>query len=215
MPTLLNARQERFCQEIVSGKTDEKSYELAGYSPNRANAGTLRRKNHIQLRISELLQRRDIVDEKATERALVKLAITKEAILSELAKLAFANMQDYMKVGPEGYPVLDFGGLTRAQAAALTEITVESFHDGRTTAREVRRVKFKLADKRAALVDLGKHFGMFIERHEVGEPGEFARMSDDELAQDLLSQAEKLGIEPRALQHLTYQPKESDDETNG
>jgi hypothetical protein len=33
-------------------------------------------------------------------------------------------------------------------------------------AREVRRVKFKLADTRRALVDLGRHLGMFVDRHE-------------------------------------------------
>jgi phage terminase small subunit len=30
----------------------------------------------------------------------------------------------------------------------------------------VRRVKFKLCDKRAALVDLGKHLGMFKDKIE-------------------------------------------------
>jgi phage terminase small subunit len=28
-------------------------------------------------------------------------------------------------------------------------------------------VKFKLADKRAALVDIGKHLGMFVDRTEI------------------------------------------------
>lgn len=48
-----------------------------------------------------------------------------------------------------------------------------------------------------------------LQQHEHGGPGEFSRMTEDELSQDLLSQAEKLGIEPAALQHLlTYQPKD-------
>jgi phage terminase small subunit len=88
-------------------------------------------------------------------------------VLHELAKLAFANMADYMRVGPDGDPVLDFSKLTRDQAAALVEVTVEDFLDGRgENARQVRRVKFKLADKRAALVDLGKHLGLFKDRVE-------------------------------------------------
>jgi hypothetical protein len=33
-------------------------------------------------------------------------------------------------------------------------------------ARGVRRVKVKISDKRAALVEMGKHLGMFKERHE-------------------------------------------------
>jgi phage terminase small subunit len=91
-----------------------------------------------------------------------------------MAKLGFANMADYMKTGPDGDPYLNFGELTRDQAAALVEVTVEDFKDGRgENTRDVRKVKFKLADKRAALVDLGKHLGMFTEKHshEVGGEG--------------------------------------------
>ena len=211
MPALKNERQERFCQEVVNGKSPENAHAVAGYARNRSNAHILRRKKHIQERISELFEKRDAIETTATAKAIEKLAITKEAILSELAKIAFANMQDYMKVGPDGAPTLNFKDLTRDQAAALVEITVEEFRDGRTDAREVRRVKFKLGDKKGALVDLGKHFGMFIERHEVGEPGEFARMSDAELSQALLEQAEKLEIElPQHL--LTYQPAKPEDD---
>ena len=210
MPALKNARRERFCQEIANGKPLEVAHGLAGYVADRRNAANLRNQNDIARRITELLDKREALDSAVTAKAMEKLAITKEAILSELAKIAFANMQDYMKVGPDGAPTLNFKDLTRDQAAALVEITVEEFRDGRTDAREVRRVKFKLGDKKGALVDLGKHFGMFIERHEVGEPGEFARMSDAELSQALLEQAEKLEIElPQHL--LTYQPKDEPD----
>ena len=212
MPALKNARRERFCQEIANGKPLEVAHGLAGYVADRRNAANLRNRNDIARRITELLEKREAIDTAVTAKAIEKLAITKEAILSELAKIAFANMQDYMKVGPDGAPTLNFKDLTRDQAAALVEITVEEFRDGRTDAREVRRVKFKLGDKKGALVDLGKHLGMFIERHEVGEPGEFSRMSDAELSQALLEQAEKLEIElPQHL--LTYQPVKDDGDT--
>jgi phage terminase small subunit len=84
--------------------------------------------------------------------------------VNELAKMGFANMQDYMGATDNGDPFLDFSKLTRAQAAALAEVAVEEFVDGRCeNARAVKRVKFKLHDKRAALVDLGRHLGMFQE----------------------------------------------------
>jgi phage terminase small subunit len=170
------------------------AHETAGYSPNASNAWTLQSKKHIQQRLGELLDKRDAMDQHATERALTKLAITKESVLGELAKIGFANMADYMTVGPDGAPTLNFKDLTRDQAAALIEITVEEFRDGRTDAREVRRVKFKLADKKGALVDLGKHLGLFIERHEIGDPGEFGRMTDDELDANVRRQAAALGL---------------------
>ena len=47
-------------------------------------------------------------------------------------------------------------------------MTIEDFKDGRgDDTRDVRRVKFKLADKRAALVDIAKHLGMFTDKLQV------------------------------------------------
>jgi phage terminase small subunit len=194
VPVLPNPRHERFCQELAKGKTADEAYVLAGYTSNRANAGKLRRKEHIRTRTEEILDKREAIDVAATAKAIEKLAITKESVLGELAKIGFANMADYMTVGPDGAPTLNFKDLTREQAAALIEITVEEFRDGRTDAREVRRVKFKLADKKGALVDLGKHLGLFIERHEIGDPGEFARMTDDELNATLGKFARAAGL---------------------
>jgi phage terminase small subunit len=89
-----------------------------------------------------------------------------------MAKLAFANMADFFMVGTDGAPRLDWGSLTRDQKAALQEVTCDIFTDGRgDDAREVRRVKFRLADKRAVLVDLGRHLGLFKEKVEHSGPG--------------------------------------------
>ena len=91
-----------------------------------------------------------------------RTAITADAVLVELARIGFSNLLDYMSPGEDGDLFVDLSGLDRAHAAAIAEVTVEDFKDGRTKdAREVRRVKVKLLDKRAALVDIGKHLGMF------------------------------------------------------
>jgi hypothetical protein len=67
-------------------------------------------------------------------------------------------MADYMQSTDEGDPYFDFSKMTRDQAAALQEVTVEDYLDGRgDDARAVKRVKFRLADKRAALVDIARH----------------------------------------------------------
>jgi hypothetical protein len=53
-----------------------------------------------------------------------------------------------------------------------------------------------------ALELLGRELNMFIERHEVGDPGEFARMTDDELGKLLIEQARDLGLPESAVMKL-------------
>ena len=182
MPTLVNPRHELFAQELASGKSEIASYTLAGYSGSRSSATRLAKDASICERVSEILQARADRELEAREHAIVTTGITKARVITELAKIGFANMQDYMKVGPSGDPVLDFSAITRDQAAALVEVTVEDFRDGRgDDARDVRRVKFKLADKKGALVDIGRELGMFINRSETKIVDAFDKMDEDEL----------------------------------
>ena len=115
-----------------------------------------------------------------------------ERVEVELGRIGFANMMDYMRVGPSGDPVLDFSKLTREQAAALTEVTVDDYVDGRgENARDVRKVKFKLGDKRAALMDIAKLFSWIVERRENKIVNEFDSMTTEEVEAWLDEQAER------------------------
>jgi phage terminase small subunit len=180
MPILRNNRHEAFARAIVEGSSGRAAYCAAGYRAKGvvadANASRLLTNAKVSARIAEL-------------KGLAAQASTVEAtrVLTELAKLAFANMADYMRVGPGGDPVLDFSKLTRDQAAALVEVTVEDYLDGRgEDARQVRRVKFKLASKLVALELLGKHLGLFKDRVEHtgkdGGPVEVKHYTDIEAA---------------------------------
>lgn len=156
MPTLSNPKHELFAQELAKGKTADEAYQLAGYKPNRGNAATLKANQNISDRVAEIL-----------ERAATRVEITQAKVLEELAKIGFSNMLDYVTVGSDGDPYVDMSALTRDKAAAIQQVVVEDFKDGRgETARDVRKITFKLADKRAALVDIGKHLGMFVDRTE-------------------------------------------------
>ena len=93
--------------------------------------------------------------------------VTEAMVLEELKRIGFANMFDYLRAEPGEEPAIDLAKLDRAQGAAIAELTVEGTASGRgVEAREVRRVRFKLHDKIAALVKLGQHLGMFKERVE-------------------------------------------------
>lgn len=52
----------------------------------------------------------------------------------------------------------------------------------------------KTADIRAACMDLAKIEGHVVDRAEVGGPGDFDRMDDEELARHVASEAAELGI---------------------
>jgi phage terminase small subunit len=165
-PRALDARERRFVDEYIIDLDAKRAALVAGYSATMAATKAYQwvssgqRKPHVYAAVLAAMDKRS----KRTE-------ITADRVLRELELLGFCNMQDYMRATEQGDPYLDFSGLTRDQAAALAEVTVEDFRDGRgEESRDVRRVKFKLSDKRAALVDIGKHLGMFKERIEHSGP---------------------------------------------
>jgi phage terminase small subunit len=97
------------------------------------------------------------------------LKVTQDQVVREFAKLAFVNMQDFITVQADGSAYTDLRKLTRDQAAAIQEITVDrGYTEGRgDAARNVKRVKVKLADKQGALNSFAKHLGMYTDRMRV------------------------------------------------
>lgn len=159
----LTPKQERFVAEYLIDLNATQAAIRAGYSAKSAAEQASRLL--INVKVAKAVEAAQAARSARTE-------ITQDRVLKELAKLGFANMQDYMSVTQEGEPFADLSKLTRDQAAAITEFTVEDFTEGRgDDARDVRRVKFKLADKRAALVDIGKHLGMFKDKVELSGAG--------------------------------------------
>ena len=161
MPILQNARHEAFARAIVEGKSARAAYRAAGYQAKDAAvdaaASRLLRNAKVAARTAEL-----------KGDAARASTITAARVLDELAKLAFSNMLNYMTIGADGEPRFDFSALSRDQAAAIHELVVET----RTEEREngppavIVKTRFKLADKRGPLVDLGKYLGLFKERVE-------------------------------------------------
>lgn len=185
MPVLKNAKHELFAQELAKGRTATEAYASAGYKPDDGNASKLAARPDVQARVQEI-----------TGAAAERAGVTVEQVIRELSKLAFANMLDFIRIGPDGLPYTDFSALTREQAAAIGEIIVETRRDltapatdeelepqghGGALKRErasdvpgpdIVKVRFKLADKRGPLTDLARHLGMFKDKVEhSGEGG--------------------------------------------
>lgn len=178
MPTLKNARHEKFAQALFKGKSAEDAYVEAGFKPDRGNASRLQRNDSIRQRIDELLEWEQAVERKATEKAVEKLAITKERVLAELAKIGFSDIRRVVKW--QSGLVTEEDNTEGGDVAVIKTVVTNNVHlvsseevddDTAVAIAEISQtstggLKVKLHDKRAALVDMGKHLGMFIERRE-------------------------------------------------
>ena len=175
MPALSNDRHERFCQESLVDLNGGRAYERVGYKATGrtadAAAARLLANVSVAARVAELQSER-----------MERTQVTADQVVAEYAKIAFANMQDFMGVTEQGDPFIDLSKLTREQAAALAEFDVQDFTDGRGEgAREVKRVKVKLHSKLSALDSLAKHLGMFGPKGTEDDPlHQVVRMPTDE-----------------------------------
>lgn len=94
------------------------------------------------------------------DSAIAKHAITREKIIDELAKIAFAQQTDVASWNSDGVLIKDSAEIGDA-AAAVSEVSQSGGGDSPVV------VKVKLHDKQAALKALGKElFGMFNEKVE-------------------------------------------------
>ena len=75
-------------------------------------------------------------------------------------------MLDYLPVGPHGDPVLDFSQLTRSGRSARRSDGQDFVDGGGENARELRRMRIKLANRINALELLGKHYKLYADPHE-------------------------------------------------
>jgi len=158
MPVLKHPKHERFAQELANGVPGTGAYILAGYKKDSGNAARLQQDDRIIQRVSEILSEREAIHAQSTAIAIEKTALTKEWVIEKLRKNALIAL-----------------GEEKIKAAVFVK-----------SSNEVRNVEITARDAGAAnraLELLGKEMGMFIDRHEIGGPGDFDHMSDEELSQ--------------------------------
>ncbi len=139
----LTPKQKLFVREYLVDMNATRAYLRAGYKVSEKVAGA------AGLR----MLKNDVVSKainKSLGHRLNKIEINNDTVLQEIAKLAFCNIRDYIKIREDGKADMDLSSLTREQAAAIQELT---FDDG--------KVKFKLADKKGSLDMLAKYLKLF------------------------------------------------------
>jgi phage terminase small subunit len=140
----LSAKQALFVEEyLVDGNATEAA-KRAGYSDRSAAA--IGAENLKKPAIAAAIAKRQADRAERTE-------ITQDLVIQELAAIAFANVSDLATWSGGRVSVKDSENVVNTALSAVAQVS-ETQHG----------ITLRMHDKRAALVDLGKHLGMFREK---------------------------------------------------
>lgn len=160
----LTKKQTLFVAEYLVDLNATGAAERAGY--RNARTSDVGFKNLRNPRIRAAIA-------KAQTPHLARLGIDAERLVTELVRIATANLLDYMAVGTDGALAVDFGRLDRDRGAVLSELTFEEFPHARDPERRgIRKIRFRLHDKIAAIRELAKLLGLPRETTEPAEAEE-------------------------------------------
>lgn len=158
----LKERMERFCKEYLVDLNATQAAIRAKYSQKTAGSIGQRLTKNVDIanRVA-FLQR----------GTMQKLEVTPERIMAEVAKVAFANLGDFIKVQPDGTGYIDLKDVTPDMFASLESYEVtelppfKTVENGEEVVREVLKIKVKQHSKLDALEKL-------MRRHNLVKPVE-------------------------------------------
>lgn len=152
----LTHKQRLFVESYLISLSAEAAAKRASYHPRRANESyksigrKLLAKPYIARAIEECMAKR-----------LERTQITGDMVVTELAKIAFANMSDFTTSDENGDRVY-WDPKNRELGAVVKTVKTRGVKEGRgESAVDVELTEFQLYDKMAALKLLGDHFGIF------------------------------------------------------
>lgn len=157
----LTVRERAFVHAYLAGPSGVRSNataaaRMAGYSDAGGGVGSsLTSRPHIRAAIAAWLRKHEI---------------TTDRVLAELARIGFSDMRDFAAWGPDGVTLRASAERGDEAAPAVAEVTE---HRTRTTTEkgavvENRQLRFKLHNKVAALIALGRYLKLFPSIHGEG-----------------------------------------------
>lgn len=150
----LNAQQQRFVREYLIDLSIKRAALRAGYNPTNAIK--------VGSALMAMPQIKEAVAEAQQYRAK-EFGISQDRVLAELAKIGFANLKDILSEDEEGNTGVNLKDLSRDDTAPIQELQVSTIKGKNHT--KVTRIK--LSDKITALINIGKHIGMFKDQVQV------------------------------------------------
>ncbi len=146
----ITPKQKAFCDEYLIDLNATQAAIRAGYKEKaayRTGADNLRKpqiQEYIEKRMNDRIQRTEI---------------TQDRVLKELADIAFDDIKNYLSF------CTDENGEIRVKIKNSTEIDTKNISE--VSIGKDGQFKFKLYCKDNALIQLGKHLGMFKDKVEV------------------------------------------------
>ncbi|KAF4559206.1 terminase small subunit [Pseudomonas sp. CES] len=156
----LTAKQQRFVDEYLIDLNATQAAIRAGYSKKTAQVQSARLLSNVMVSAAVA---------KGMESRATRTGITQDMVLRELAKIGFSDIRKVVRWGEtmvrmadaddegaedmvpyHGLALIDSTEIDDDTAAAIAEVS--QGRDG---------LKVKLHDKKGALVDIGRHLGMF------------------------------------------------------
>jgi len=180
MPALKNARQENLAHLLSTGRSQLSACQEVGYRIKDGDTATASRySNHpdVLVRKAEIIRERHEAERAKTDKALADATIDKGYIVSRLKYLADRSIRGTK-------PVYDDKG----------NITgwLPTHSDGPTA--------------HSCLKTLAQMGGYLIEKVEVGQPGDFARLTDEQLVEQMVLVGESIGLDPEQVQKAIAGP---------
>ena len=140
----LSAKQVAFIEHYLVSLNATEAALKAGYSKKTAQAiGSENLKKPLVA----------LAIEKAMADRAAKIEVSQDAVVQELAAIAFSNIADVAEWDGNKVTVLDSHSRSKTVLSAIAQVSATQ-----------HGVTLRMHDKQAALVNLGKHLGMFRER---------------------------------------------------
>ena len=158
MAMTLTPQREAFAAALAQGMTQAAAYRAAYPKSAKWKDATVWEEASRIAAIPEVRARvTDLVQKAASSNE-----VTVERVVKEFARLAFVDVRKMAR--PDGSPV-PLHELDEDTARAI--VGVEVVTQGNAEVGFGQVTKYKLADKRASLADLGRFLKMFVDRVEV------------------------------------------------
>jgi hypothetical protein len=186
MPALKNPKWELCALAMAGGaQTQKEAMRAGGLKYDGASASRLFNRPEMKARIAEIQQERDRTERQIAAQSVQEAAIDRAWVIRHLKHNALAAMR--------GHPLY-----TR---------------DGDYLRDKFGNQRYGKPDHNSAAISLkliGTDLGMFVNRTELGTPGDFARMSDNELKNELRSLVEQIGLPADVLTMLEHQTEDEE-----